>query len=293
MSKEEPNLGQQIIAAAGTWLRQEGAPSRSYLADFDRISTEVRPGDVLLVEGHSHVSSIIRMVTQSPWTHSTLYIGHLHNIVDEALRAKVQEHCQCSTAQQLVIESLLGKGTIVSPLSKYRRHHVRICRPVGLTRADAQTVINYAIGRLGVHYSVRHLLDLARFIFPWGILPRRWRSSLFAHNALQPTEDICSSMIAEAFISINFPILPLIVVDAQQRIELIHRNPKLFTPSDFDYSPYFAIIKYPILPLTERGIYHYLPWRKDVLSNDAGIFVQIPEIPKEPIALPPQIKKMD
>lgn len=283
----DSNLGHLIIAQVGKWLRKEGPAKRSYLSDFDRISNEVRPGDVLLVEGHSRISSIIRMITQSPWTHSALYIGRLHDIEDEQLRDIVQQHCDCSPSHQLVIESLIGKGTVVSPLDKYRYDHVRICRPIGLLRADAQKVIAYAIGRFGAIYSLRHLLDLARFIFPWSILPRRWRSSLFAHNALQPTEDICSSMIAEAFTSINFPILPLIVVDPQNKTwELVHRNPKLFTPSDFDYSPYFSIIKYPILPLSEFGTYHNLPWRKDLLSDDAGILVQIPEIPKERATLP-------
>ena len=37
----------------------------------------------------------------------------------------------------------------------------------------------------------------------------------------------------------------------------------LYTPSDFDYSPYFEIVKYPYLGLEELSIYRKLPWDKE------------------------------
>lgn len=260
-----------LFAKIGKWLQKEEEPSpyRAYLSDFDRISYEIKPGDVLLVEGHHRISRIIRHVTLSPWTHSALYIGRLHDIEDDKLREIVKQHCQCPPTKQLVIESLLGKGTIISPLDKYRSFHLRICRPIGLSHSDAQKVTNFAINRLGSKYNVRQILDLARLLFPWGLWPRRWRSSLFQHNALQPTEDICSSMIAMAFAAVNFPILPIIIKEKDQ-YELVQRNPRLFTPSDFDYSPYFAIIKYPIFPLGEPAAYHKLPWKTGYISDDQG-----------------------
>ncbi|MEW8045856.1 MAG: hypothetical protein AB2805_05155, partial [Candidatus Thiodiazotropha sp.] len=47
------------------------------------------------------------------------------------------------------------------------------------------------------------------------------------------------------------------------------RNPRLFTPKDFDYSPYFDIIKYPFLGLDDLGVYRRLPWGDDsILYND-------------------------
>ena len=57
-------------------------------------------------------------------------------------------------------------------------------------------------------------------------------------------------MIAEAFATVQFPILPLVQRDEGDHMQLFRRNPKLCTPSDFDYSPYFEIIKYPFLDLT-------------------------------------------
>ena len=107
---------------------------------------------------------------------------------------------------------------------------------------------------------MRQLLDLARFIFPWTILPRRWRSTLFAHNAGRPTRTVCSTVLAEAFMSVRFPILPILKGHRRSGLALYPRNPRLFTPRDFDYSPYFEIIKYPYVAFEQSGTYRYLPW---------------------------------
>lgn len=259
-----------IIKKFSQWAMKEQPPRHTYLSDFDRICYEIRPGDVLLFEGRHRISRIIRQVTQSPWTHAALYIGRLHDIESEKTREQIASFSHIAPTQQLIVESLLGQGTIVDGLEKYRDDHIRICRPVGLSREDAQKVINYSISRLGTRYSVRHIFDLARLLFPYAILPRHWRSSLFEHNALRPTEEICSSMIARAFNSIHFPILPLIRKDAEKGWELVVRNPRLITPSDFDYSPYFAIIKYPIFSVGDQLAYRNLPWVKNVVYDDRG-----------------------
>ena len=87
-------------------------------------------------------------------------------------------------------------------------------------------------------------------------------------------QDICSVMIAKAFSSVKFPILPLIRENHTQQLEIIRRNPKLYTPSDFDYSPYFDIIKYPMLLVSGASIYHHLPWQDQMMSNDDRGLVQ-------------------
>jgi hypothetical protein len=70
-------------------------------------------------------------------------------------------------------------------------------------------------------------------------------------------------MIAEAFSSVHFPILPHIKKNKDTGIELFQRNPRLYTPRDFDYSPYFEIIKYPFVALDDQPAYRRLPWNKD------------------------------
>jgi len=116
---------------------------------------------------------------------------------------------------------------------------------------------------------VRQILDLARFMFPYAFLPRRWRSSLFEHNAGAPTHTVCSSMMAEAFASVHFPILPVLHRDEDGNLKMYKRNTNLITPKDFDYSPYFDVIKYPILDFDELSIYRKMPWGKDgIIFND-------------------------
>ncbi len=250
------------------WLVTEHPANGLPLCDFDRARVEIRPGDVLLVEGRSRVSDIIKLITQSPWTHSALYIGRLHDIEDPQLRAHAATFHDGDPREQLVIEGLLGSGTVISPLSKYRDLHTRICRPKGLSYEDTQKVVNYTLGHLGHDYNVRQLLDLARFMFPYTILPRRWRSSLFEHNVGDPTRTVCSSMLAAAFSSVQFPILPVIQRTQDGRVRLLKLNFKLHTPRDFDYSPYFDIIKYPIFDHNDLTFYRRLPWDEDgVMCN--------------------------
>ncbi len=230
------------------WLtRRKPVRVSTPLSDFQRLRHEIRPCDVLLVEGRSRVSEVIKLITQSPWSHAALYVGRLHDIEDPLLRDELQKYYIGPADTQLIIESELGLGTVVRPLNVYEQEHLRICRPRGIDYLQTRKVTTYALRRLGSPYDVRQIFDLARFLFPWFILPRRWRSSLFSRHPGSNTHTVCSTMIAEAFGSIEFPILPLVKRVDAGGVRLFMRNPKLCTPSDFDYSPYFDIIKYPFL----------------------------------------------
>lgn len=269
------SLADWLIQKLTAWLMRPNQAAEQPICDFERIQYEIRPCDVILVEGRSRVSKVIKAVTQSPWSHSALYIGRLHDIENPVLRARVTQFYDGPPDEQLLIESVLGQGTIVTPLSFYNDEHIRLCRPQGISRADAQAVIGFVIGRLGIDYDIRHILDLARFLFPWSILPRRWRSSLFHHQPGTPTRQICSVLIAEAFMSVRFPILPVFKTSENKKVtEVIAKNPRLYTPSDFDYSPFFEIIKYPIV----RTAYQTFPWNEELWSNrDIGETVPKPK----------------
>jgi hypothetical protein len=261
-------LGSWLIEKISYYLTHDEPPRRGYLCDFDRICYEVRPCDVLLIEGRNKISHLISRITHSPWSHAALYIGRLHDIEDPLMREEVHKHYQGPPGEQLVIESIIGKGTIISPLKNYHNDHIRVCRPTGLARKDAQKIINYAIKSVGKKYNLRQFFDLGRFVWKSHFIPSRWKSTLFQYNPGQATQDICSSMIAAAFNSVKFPILPLVREDEKQHLELIHRHAKLFTPSDFDYSPYFNIIKYPLFPVSGIAPYRNLPWHEGLLSVD-------------------------
>ena len=271
-----------ISTPLSRWLQRRRPPSNIPLSDFERVRHELKLGDVLLVEGRSRISDVIKVVTQSPWSHATLYIGRLHDIENDTSRAALIRRSAFAPSTQLVVESQLGTGTLVRALTEYADDHLRICRPVGLSAEDAQTITAHAIKSLGLDYDVRQIFDLARFLFPWGVLPRRWRSSLFRTRAGSETRTVCSTMIAEAFAAVEFPILPLVQRSEQNRIRLYRRNPKLCTPSDFDYSPYFEIIKYPFYDFADVPGYKLLPWTTDSAGApaDAAVTVNEKESPK-------------
>jgi hypothetical protein len=285
-------LHTKLWNAVTSWLNTEVSEPASPLSNYDRLRLEMRPADVVLVEGRGRVSNIIKNITLSSWTHSALHIGRLHDVEDADLRDYLRYHYPGEPAEPLVIEALLGEGIVLAPLSKYRNFHLRICRPKGLSHSDAGLVIRHCIGCIGLDYDVRHLLDLARFLFPYGLLPRRWRSSLFAHNSGIPTRTVCSTMIAEAFHSVKFPILPLLVDDTNARTSLRERNSKLFTPRDFDYSPYFEIIKYPMLDFDELAVYRQLPWDVEDEVESRERMAHPAKGPRdEPGRHPPEVKE--
>ncbi len=242
------------------WLTHKKTRAQTPLSDFRQLRREVKPCDVILVEGRSRVSEVIKLITQSSWSHAALYIGCLQDIDDPLLRVKVEQYFSGEPDVALIIESELGMGTLVRPLSTYECEHLRICRPRDLSQQNTQGVIGYCVNMLGTGYNVRHIFDLARFLFPWFIMPRRWRSTLFGARAGESTKTVCSTMIAEAFASADFPILPLVKKVEGGRLKLYRRNPKLCTPRDFDYSPYFDIIKYPFLDFSEYANRYLKPW---------------------------------
>lgn len=251
------------------WLNRETPPRQFPLTDFERLRYGLRPGDVVLVEGRTRVSEVIKLITQSRWSHAALYIGRLHDIDDPELREQIAAVSRFEASEQLVIEGLLGQGTVLNSLTDYQNDTLRICRPSALSHSDAKTVIKYAVNHLGTPYNFRQMVDLARLLFPWSIVPRRWRSSLFRNNPGEPTRTVCSSMLAEAFSAVDYPVLPTFKRVGKDKVELIKRNTKLFTPADFDYSPYFKVIKFPFWGESDKAHYRELPWNQDgLISND-------------------------
>ncbi|OZG73401.1 hypothetical protein BTA51_10255 [Hahella sp. CCB-MM4] len=275
---------ERLIELLTKWLTREKSTTEVPLSNFDRLRHEIRTCDVILVEGKSRVSNVIKLVTQSRWSHAALYLGRIHEIENPFTRKRIQAFYDGQPDTQLIVESELGVGTIVRPLSTYDRDHVRICRPRELTYQDSQNVISFAVRQLGSNYNVRQILDLFRFLLPWTLLPRRWRSSLFKTHPGKQTETVCSTMIAEAFGSIQYPILPLVKKTSEDGIKLFRRNPKLCTPSDFDYSPYFDIIKYPFVDFSHSNTrYRLLPWKGNakLTSEEHGYYLDDAPFPHD------------
>src|SRR6185312_12500276 len=216
-------------------------------SDPESLRTVIEPGDVLLVEGNKRISGIIKYLTQSTWSHSALYVGP----IDGAQEADGEP--------PVLIEAYVGDGVISAPLSKYFAYHTRLCRPVGLSFEDRHAVCRYAINRIGFGYDTKNILDLMRFLFPLPI-PQRWRRRMIAIGSGDPTKMICSALIAQAFETVRYPILPRITRAGSRaaRREILHiRDSSLYMPRDFDISPYFEIVK----PTIIRGFdYTSLHW---------------------------------
>jgi hypothetical protein len=202
-------------------------------SDPERLRDVIADGDVLLIEGNSRISGIIKYLTQSTWSHAALYVGP----IDGAREHDGEPH--------VLIEANIGEGVTSAPLSKYFPYHTRLCRPVGLSYEDRTTVCRYAINRIGFGYDTKNILDLMRFLIPLPI-PQRWRRRMIAFGSGDPTKIICSALIAQAFDAVRYPILPKITRagSRQARREILHiRDSSLYMPRDFDISPYFDVVK--------------------------------------------------
>ncbi len=252
--------------------------------DLAAVEAHLRKADVLLVEGDQRVSAIIRYLTQSSWSHAALYIGDelLRRGGEQAERAHRQFGAE---AEHLVVEAL-PQGVVASPVAKYVDYNIRICRPHGLRDLDARTILDEAVAAIGWRYDLQNVLDLARYTIPVRLVPDRWRAGALHFGSGQPTEVICSSLLARLFTRVRFPILPTHVTppprepppglpesegrESAARVLVRRvfgqpsrreytglfriRHPTLVTPRDFDLSPYFDVIKFN--PLA-RGDFDY------------------------------------
>lgn len=221
----------------------------------------LRPGDVLLIEGNTRLSAIIKYLTQSTWSHAALYVG-----------APNGKDGDVDFDTPVLLEAEAEEGVHLSPLAKYFGFNKRICRPFGLSEEERRKVVAAATRSLGEQYDAHHIIDLLRYLFPYPPVPVALRRRMLAVGAGDPTRAICSTLIAQAFYSVNYPILPAptqIRPDQESAIsvspfvarEVFHiKKTSLFTPRDFDVSPYFSIVN----PLVgSKFDYHNLVWEKD------------------------------
>jgi hypothetical protein len=137
---------------------------------------------------------------------------------------------------------------------------------VGLGDETRAEIAQFMRDSIGMDYDLKNILDLARYLIPTPPVPTRWRRRMLALGSGDPTRVICSTRIAQAFQSVGYPILPKIEQLTDKECEqcnesvreILHiRHHSLFTPRDFDVSPYFEIVK----PTIKRGFnFKQLEW---------------------------------
>lgn len=222
-------------------------------ANVRALRRVLQPADVLLVEGHSRISVAIKYLTMSTWSHAAVYVGNAAGRVNE------------SGEPLNLIEVNLRDGCVAVPLSKYEHFNTRICRASQLSAGDRARVVEFMVAGIGTNYDMKNITDLLRYFLPQPPVPQRWRRRLISFGSGDPTRAICSSLIAQAFGQVRYPILPLITREFRadrlarsQRREILHiRHHSLYAPRDFDLSPYFQIVK----PTLEEGFdYRAVIW---------------------------------
>jgi hypothetical protein len=226
-----------------THLHSPSAP-----VDLSKLAACLQPADVLLVEGASRASSAIKYLTQSTWSHAALYIG-------EALGERNAAGELLAFVEADIVEGIRAVGA-----SEFQGLHCRVCRPVGLTREESAQVVDFAVSQIGHGYDLKNVIDLARYLIPTPPVPARWRRRLLSLGSGDPTRAICSTLIARAFQSVSYPILPVVerVPSSDPSCtgcvdEILHvRHHSLYVPRDFDVSPYFQIVK----PTLAQGFDH-------------------------------------
>ena len=135
-------------------------------------------------------------------------------------------------------------------------------------------MVGFVTARLGHRYDLKSVIDLARYLLPTPPVPLRWHRRMIAFGSGDPTRAICSTLIAQAFQSVHYPILPTVeAVPSKDPMcpgcmdEILHvRHHSLFVPRDFDVSPYFAIVK----PTLESAFDHrQLSWHDSAMPANA------------------------
>lgn len=244
----------------GILVRYLTAKVRNYapfaVSEPEILESVLQVADVILVEGNQRFSTAVKYLTRSTWSHAAIYVGPASNLGN------------LPDGTPAVIEADLKNGVIAVPLSKYEGFNTRICRPVGLNKSERQQVVQFMVASLGMSYDLKNVIDLARYLIPTPPVPNRWRRSMLALGSGDPTRAICSTRIAQAFQSVAYPILPHIEQLTEKECEycqetvreILHiRHHSLFTPRDFDVSPYFDIVK----PTIQRGFDHrQLEWKE-------------------------------
>jgi len=243
--------------------------------DAALVAQTLNPGDVLLVEGNNRMSAAIKYLTQSTWSHAALYVGprpELPQIEGEAAT---------------LVEADVLEGVRAVPLSCYSNFRVRICRPVNLTGADCERLIQFVIERLGHQYDLKNVFDLARYLLRLPV-PARFRRRMIDFASGEPTSAICSTLIAQAFGAVRYPILPVISRKrdgSSERADQVRelwriRHHSLYVPRDFDISPFFEVVKPRI---TNKFDYRHSPWSEGgtVIMGDSPPTEVVTMLPKK------------
>jgi len=217
----------RLFAALAVFLTQ---PVKRYspatTTDPESLSAVLRNGDVLLTEGNTRAAALIKRITRSPWSHVSMYVGPLEEGPDP----------------RCIVEADIAQGVRAIRLSELEGLNVRVLRPVGLNDAARSRLAEWVVGRIGGEYDLKHAWVLARSFL--GMAPKASIPPAPNGIAESATRFICSSLLANAFALVGYPIVPIhTAVTAVSTAD--HRY---VIPGDFERASVFEVVS----PRTDR-----------------------------------------
>jgi hypothetical protein len=211
----------RLLSALAMFLTQ---PVKRYspatITDPQSLSTILRNGDVLLTEGNTRAAALIKRITRSTWSHVAMYVGPLEERPDPLC----------------IVEADIAQGVRSIRLSELEGMNVRVLRPIGLNDAARSRLAEWVVSRIGGEYDLKHAWLLARRFLR---LPSKASvPPAPAGIAESATRFICSSLLANAFALVGYPILPLHTA-ASSVTAADHRY---VIPGDFERAPVFEVV---------------------------------------------------
>jgi hypothetical protein len=198
-------------------VRHGGA---SETADLQSLTAILLPGDVLLTDGNTRAAAFVRRVTRSTWAHVALYVGPLEEGVDP----------------RCIVEADIVAGVRAVRLSELKDLHLRVLRPTPLNDTDRRRLADWVVSRIGDKYDLAHAWALGTRLLR---VPLASRLSPPPSNAAQITRHfICSSLLAQAFLLVGYPIIP----DRDSISDAALGDQSNLTPRDFESASIFEVV---------------------------------------------------
>jgi len=188
-------------------------------ADQQALAMVLRRGDVLLSAGSTRCAELVKRLTQSRWSHVSMYVGALEDASDP----------------MCVVEAHIAGGVRAIRLSELEARRICVLRPVGLDDTDRGRLVESVLRYVGSEYDFAHAWLLARSL----LLRRRWARlrSVPTTMGRSATRFICSGLIAQAFALIGHSILP-----AGGTVSDQEAHDRFLVPADFERASVFAIV---------------------------------------------------
>ena len=208
------NGSAQLLNALVVYLTQPvRQANRSRGVDTQFVARNLRPGDVLLTSGNTRAARLVRGITGSPWAHVCLYVGPLAQGEDPPC----------------IIEADLAAGVRAIRCSELVGQRVQVLRPTQLPDADRARLADWVISRIGDRYDLGSACRLAARLLH---LPRIGRIPSASDVAEGARRFICSSLLAQAFLSVGHPIMPTQLTSDCRHV----------TPRDFAKASGFEVV---------------------------------------------------